>query len=91
VEAWEAAGRPPAGQRPGEGEVVARRADGRSLVRYADLMPLPGMSGGVAALALCAGQGVGLVERVQPAGEIVAELVDGAIRALRDAGQTIQE
>lgn len=31
VERWEAVGRPPPGERPGEGEVVGRRPDGRSL------------------------------------------------------------
>ncbi|HEY3040594.1 MAG TPA: hypothetical protein VGJ66_17785 [Pyrinomonadaceae bacterium] len=30
VEEWEAAGRPPHGRRPGEGEVIANFADGRA-------------------------------------------------------------
>ena len=31
---WEAAGRPPPGSRPGEGEVIAHFASGESIFRY---------------------------------------------------------
>ena len=34
VAMWEAAGRPPSGQRPGEGDAVATRHNGRPFVRY---------------------------------------------------------
>jgi nitronate monooxygenase len=74
AEAWEAAGRPPSGARPGEGEEVARLASGESLVRYSSAMALEGATGDVAALSLWAGQSVGVVTRTQPAAEIVADL-----------------
>lgn len=72
--AWEIAGRPPSGERPGEGEAVARLASGAPLVRYSSAMALEGATGDVEALSLWAGQSVALAKRIQPAAEIVAEL-----------------
>ncbi len=71
IEAWLAAGRPPSGQRPGEGDIIAHRADGSEIVRYSSVSARAGTTGNVADLSLWAGQGVGLVHDVQPAGEIV--------------------
>ncbi len=73
--AWEAAGRPPLGQRPGEGDVLAHFASGESIVRYEPGAPLVGTTGDIEALSLWAGQSVALATRRQPAAEIVAELV----------------
>jgi nitronate monooxygenase len=70
VEGWERAGCPRTGERPGEGEVIARRGR-RELVRYGDDPPLRGDEGDVDALALYCGQGVGLIDRVEPAAELV--------------------
>jgi nitronate monooxygenase len=72
--AWEAAGRPAAGHRPGEGEEIARSAEGDPVVRYSSALPLRGTEGDIEALSLWAGQGVTFAKRVQPAAEIVAEL-----------------
>jgi NAD(P)H-dependent flavin oxidoreductase YrpB (nitropropane dioxygenase family) len=77
-EAWENAGGPATGGRPGEGEAVARRPDGTDVVRYASQTPSKGVEGDVEAMSTWAGQGVGLVRRVQPAAEIVRELVEEA-------------
>jgi nitronate monooxygenase len=77
-ERWEAAGSPRPGERPGEGETVASRADGSPIVRYSSSMPVESISGDIEALSMWAGQGIGLADRVQPAGEIVRELVDEA-------------
>jgi nitronate monooxygenase len=74
AQGWEAAGRPTPGARPGEGEAVAHLASGEPLVRYSSEMALEGATGDIEALSLWAGQSVGLVKRVQPAAEIVAEL-----------------
>jgi len=85
VVAWEAAGRPGFGARAGEGEVVARGADGREIVRYSSALPLAGQHGDIEALSLWAGQSVGLVHDVAPAAEIVRRLVaecDDALRRL---------
>jgi nitronate monooxygenase len=75
--AWEAAGSPPPGRRPGEGEAIATRPGGARVVRYASADALEGMTGDIADLSLWAGQSVALASRVQPAAEIVAELVAG--------------
>ena len=86
-ERWEAAGSPAPGERPGEGETVATRADGAPIVRYSSAMPVAGLAGDIEALSMWSGQGIGLVDRVQPAAEIVRELVDEAeqvVAALAD-------
>jgi len=74
TEAWEAAGRPPPGARPGEGEEVAVAPTGRAVLRYSSGTALEGTTGDVDALSLWAGQSVALADRVQPAAEIVREL-----------------
>lgn len=83
VEQWESAGCPPTQQRPGEGEAVAEQADGSPIIRYSDVIPLPTITGNVEALALYAGQSVGLVSQIQSAGEIVQQLALGASNALK--------
>ncbi|HET9161753.1 MAG TPA: hypothetical protein VFN88_14170, partial [Caulobacteraceae bacterium] len=85
--AWDAAGRPPRGARPGEGEVLATAGRGR-LIRYASNTPPPDAEGDIEALSLWAGQGVGAVDAVNPAGQIVRDIAaeaDGVIGRL--AGQ----
>jgi NAD(P)H-dependent flavin oxidoreductase YrpB (nitropropane dioxygenase family) len=74
AKAWEDAGRPPPGHRPGEGEKIARRASGEPLVRYSFTVQLTGATDEIEALSLWAGQGVALARQVQTAAEIVAEL-----------------
>ena len=86
IEAWLAAGRPPSGQRPGEGEVIAHRADGSDIVRYSSMSPRTGITGDVDALSLWAGQGVGLVHEVLPAGEIVRRVTAQAEAILGELG-----
>jgi nitronate monooxygenase len=77
AEKWEAAGRPPLGSRPGEGDVIAHFPSGEEIVRYEPGAPLAGTTGEIEALSMWAGQSVALVNRSQPAAEIVAELVSG--------------
>jgi NAD(P)H-dependent flavin oxidoreductase YrpB (nitropropane dioxygenase family) len=79
---WEAAGCPPAPNRPGEGTVVATDPSGRGYPRYEDMIPMPGMHGDVQAMALYAGQSAGLVREVSSAGRIVAEIAAQAAQAL---------
>src|SRR4051812_46793099 len=89
VEAWERAGRPAAGTRPGEADEPAKRPDGSPINRYAAATPTASMTGDVEPLPHWAGQGVGLVTREQPAADIVRRLVDEAgmvIRSLEQAG-----
>lgn len=79
---WLAAGSPRSGDRPGEQDVTGRYADGRTVMRYADVPPMPGMSGDLEAMVNYAGQGVGLVRSILPAGEIVRRLEADAVAAL---------
>jgi len=74
VEAWEAAGRPPVGARPGESDVVAVSASRGKIRRYAPVAPVVDIEGDIEALPMWAGQGVGLVKKVQPAANIVREI-----------------
>ena len=82
---WDAAGRPPSGRRPGEGELVARQRDGAALLRYSDSSPKPGASGEIEATCLYAGQSAGLVHDVTPAGALVRRIVAEAEAALARA------
>jgi nitronate monooxygenase len=75
--AWEAAGRPPAGQRPGEGDVIGHFASGEPIVRYEPAPPMAGTTGEIEALSMWAGQSVALARQPQSAAEIVAELSPG--------------
>lgn len=79
---WEEAGQPPSGRRPGEGEVIATSADGRTVERYHFSTPFPGMTGEMEGLALYAGQSVGLVSQVEAAGEIVKQIAQEAAAVL---------
>jgi NAD(P)H-dependent flavin oxidoreductase YrpB (nitropropane dioxygenase family) len=79
---WEAAGCPAGSDRPGEGDIVATDAKGRPHRRYSHMIPVPGMTGDPAELAMYAGQSVGLVNDQAPAAQIVAEIMSDAERAL---------
>lgn len=82
VDRWETDGCAPRGHRPGEGETVATTPGGRPIGRYSAAFPQPGMQGDVEALALYAGQSVGLVSTVQSAGTLVRALAEDAARVL---------
>jgi nitronate monooxygenase len=82
---WMEAGKPNRGARPAEDEVIATLADGYKVPRYSSDAPTRQVSIGLAeAMALYAGQGVGLIDDVKPAGEIVSELAAEAEAVLRD-------
>jgi nitronate monooxygenase len=81
--AWEAGGSPPSGERPGEGEVIATSAGGSAVARYSVSFPRPEMEGEVLAMALYAGQSVGLISHLQSAQDIVKEVADEAVRSLQ--------
>jgi len=83
VETWEAAGRPPSGTRPGEGEVIAKSPSVGEIVRYQSYTPGTDVEGDIDALSLWSGQSVGLVSEIKPAGDIVREIVEQAQSVLR--------
>ena len=76
---WEAAGRPPSGSRPGEGDQVARSA-GHPVPRYAVNLPRVGVEGDIEAMAMYSGQGVGAISGEEPAGGIVERFAYAALR-----------
>jgi len=71
---WDAAGCPPVGGRPGEGDVVATRPDGSKVLRYWYGAPVQGMEGAVTECALFAGLSVEVVKDQPAAGELVDRL-----------------
>jgi NAD(P)H-dependent flavin oxidoreductase YrpB (nitropropane dioxygenase family) len=88
VAAWEAAGRPAPGSRPGEGEAIARAADGGTILRYDSDSPLASTTGDVEAMALYAGQSVELCRRLESAGDVVRRIAREARVALAALGAT---
>jgi len=72
---WEAAGCPPPGQRPGEGDVLTTNAaTGATRIRYRVGMPAPNDRGAVLEMGLFAGMGVDAIRDIPSAGEIVVRL-----------------
>jgi hypothetical protein len=77
VTRWEDAARPASGARAGENEIVGTARLGGfelPLPRYGPLPPVRDFAGDVEALAFYAGQGCGLVQTVEPAGDLVRGL-----------------
>lgn len=82
VERWEAAGRPPPGERPGESDVVATGDAGEAITRYDEALATGDVKGRIDEMALFAGQSAGLVGEVRPARLVVGALVAEMDRAL---------
>ena len=79
VTEWKAAGRPPAGRRPGEGDVIAK--SGRThVMRYSDAQPTTSTDGDIESMAMYAGTGVGDVRRVASSAAIVEAIAHGIRR-----------
>ncbi len=74
LEAWEASGCSPVGQRPGEGETVGRTASGEPILRYDDTAPRRGMSGDVLDMALYAGTSSAVIQDIPAAADLVVRL-----------------
>ena len=72
---WEAAGCPPTGQRPGEGDLIATTRSGFEVPRYHISSPVNTTRGDVLDLALYAGSGSGRITGVEDAADIVADLI----------------
>jgi nitronate monooxygenase len=74
-EIWEAAGCPPPGQRPGEGDILANNAvTGATKRRYSASSPVVDDQGAITEMALYAGQSVDAIRDIPSAGELVARL-----------------
>ena len=86
VDNWELAGRPETGKRPGEGDIIATSKSTGPLVRYGCETLSEDIEGDIDAISLWAGQGVGLVKKLQPAADIVHEIHDEASSILQRLG-----
>jgi NAD(P)H-dependent flavin oxidoreductase YrpB (nitropropane dioxygenase family) len=86
-EEWDAAGRPPPGERPGEGTSIGKRRLPSGKVqewpRYAVGMAPPDFEGDIEYAPLWAGESCSVVNDIKPAGQIVSDLVREAEEALR--------
>ncbi|MFZ0486558.1 MAG: nitronate monooxygenase [Arenicellales bacterium] len=71
---WVNSGRPPRDQRPGRDDILATDPSGYQVRRYESWTATARLEGDIEALSLWAGQGVGLVSRVQSASDIVREI-----------------
>ena len=78
INAWEAAGRPPIGQRAGADDVILRYKTRPDVLRYDSHTPGSDAEGDIEPGSMWAGQSVGTVRRVQPAAEIVREIMEEA-------------
>jgi NAD(P)H-dependent flavin oxidoreductase YrpB (nitropropane dioxygenase family) len=83
IAAWEAAGRPVTGGRPGEGEIIGTMDDD-PIRRYESASIQDVVKGDVEAMSLWAGQSVGLIDSIEPAGDIVRRVTAEAIAILGD-------
>lgn len=84
---WDAAGRPPSGERPGEGEIIGTQRFPWGDVdwqRYAVGMPVPTFDGDPEDAPMWAGLSIDRVNDVRPAGDIVRDLVRETEEALAD-------
>lgn len=90
IAAWERAGRPPSGSRPGEGEVVGHHPDGTPSPRYHIASATTGFEGDWAATPMYAGTSAQLVRSVQPVAAIVTELMQDAVAAALRASRSLQ-
>ncbi|MFM0008079.1 nitronate monooxygenase [Paraburkholderia dipogonis] len=79
---WEEAGRPPTGQRPGEGESISRYPNGQPVYRYDVAAAWDSMEGDWEASPLYAGSTVELIHDVKSVAEIVGEIEATAEAAL---------
>ncbi len=82
LDAWEAAGSPPPGARPGEGEAIGAFPDGRQMLRYDVSTPWEGMEGNWEAGPLYAGVSAALVRDVRPVAAVLRDIEAEAEQAL---------
>ena len=76
VEAWEKSGNLPVGKRPNEHEIIAIKQNGAIIERYADDIPTSTTTGNLEALAIYAGQSVGLIgHTIQTAEAIITDIM----------------
>ncbi len=91
IDAWEAAGRPSSGQRPGEGDRLATDPAGETVSRYDSTSPRAVLDGDIEAISLWAGQSVGRIDDVRPIRAVVETLAGEAAAALGIAAGSVSD
>lgn len=71
---WEAEGCPNMGSKPGESDVVADHPEFGPAMRYETIPPMVGHAGNLDEMAMYAGQGVGDVNDLPPAAELIERI-----------------
>ena len=90
VEEWEAAGRPPSGERPGEGSKIgtlARAGEVVDVQKYSAMMLTPEFTGILNQAPMWAGESCSLVNDIKPAGQIVRDVVREAEEVIAQFGR----
>jgi nitronate monooxygenase len=82
LEAWEAAGCPPVGLRPGEGDTVGSSADGSPILRYEDTAPRTGFAGDIASMCCYSGTSCSAIDDIPSARDLVPRLWAECTRVL---------
>lgn len=78
LQLWEDAGRPEPGRGPGEGDVIGQTGKGNPIMRYHDDFPGANTTGDLESMVLYAGESIGVMHEVLPAGEIVRFVAEQA-------------
>lgn len=86
LQLWEEAGRPEEGRGPGEGDVIGQTGRGQAIIRYHDDFPGAHTTGDLQSMVLYAGESVGVMHEILPAGEIVTSVADQARSVLSRLG-----
>ncbi|MFT5210107.1 MAG: NAD(P)H-dependent flavin oxidoreductase YrpB (nitropropane dioxygenase family) [Flavobacterium sp.] len=86
VKNWEDSGKARSGERPGEGDIIGHVSGTSDLVRYMSHTPRRATTGDIEAMSMWAGQGVAMVQKIQPAAEIVQEIHNEAMTVLQGLG-----
>ena len=74
LETWESAGCPPAGQRPGENDIVARISSEKVIKRYSEAAPLQTSQGNILDCCLYAGTGCGNINDIPNAADLISSI-----------------
>ena len=83
VRTWEKSGKPVVGERPNEHEIIAQKQNGTTIERYGDDIPTSTTTGNLEALALYAGQSVGLIgQTIKTANEVLTDIMEEANKQL---------
>jgi len=71
---WEAEGCPPAGNKPGEDDIVATHPDFGPAMRYETVPPMQGYEGALDEMAMYAGEGVAKINDLPTASDLITRL-----------------